>query len=108
MEEFNQELSNLGTPMPESHSEKIQTVMNMVMEFCSAYENSIKGKYTKLKKDQKKEPIGVGIRNNLITVFKELNKESCLETLSDQIIKATFINYSSSGLPGYPSFSAFQ
>lgn len=24
------------------------------------------------------------------------------------MIKATFVNYSSSGLPGYPPFSAFQ
>lgn len=32
--------------MPENPNEKIQTVMNMVKEFATAYEHSIKGKYT--------------------------------------------------------------
>lgn len=108
MDEFNNELTSLGSPMPEHPSEKLNTVMNMVLQFCTAYDNSIKGKYSKIKKEQEKEPVGVAIRNNLITVFRELNKDSCLETLSDQKIKATFVNYSSSGLPGYPSFSSFQ
>ena len=80
----------------------------MVKDFSMAYESSIKGKYTQVKKDQEKEPIGVAIRNNLISVFRELNKEACLETLDDKTIKATFVNYSCSGLPGYPSFSSFQ
>lgn len=37
--------------MPENPNDKIQTVMNMVKEFCDAYENSIKGKFTKIKKE---------------------------------------------------------
>lgn len=83
MEEFNQELNSLGSPMPENPSEKINTVMLMVKSFTEAYESSIKGKYTQVKKEQEKEPIGVAIRNNLISVFRELSKESCLESLQD-------------------------
>lgn len=94
--------------MPENTNDKIQIVMNLILEFVKAYDDSIKGKYTKIKKDQQKDPIGVQIRNLLISVFKELNKESCLKELSDQTIKGTFINFSNSGLPGYPSFSSFQ
>ena len=46
MEEFTSDLNALGSPMPENTNDKIQTVMNMVKEFSTAYENSIKGKYT--------------------------------------------------------------
>ena len=108
MDEYNGELQSLGQPMPDSAQDKVQIVMNMVLEFVTAYENSIKGKYTKIKKDQQKEPIGVQIRNLLIAVFGELNRETCLAALSDATVKGTFINFQSSGLPGYPSFSAFQ
>lgn len=55
--------------MPENDQEKIQLVLNMVIEFYNAYENSIKGKYSKIKKDKKKEPIGVAIRKLLGDVF---------------------------------------
>lgn len=37
--------------MPENSGEKLQIVMNLVMEFSNAYDTSIKGKYTKIKKD---------------------------------------------------------
>jgi hypothetical protein len=37
--------------MPENTNEKIQTVMNMVKEFANAYESSIKGKFTSVKKE---------------------------------------------------------
>lgn len=43
----------------------------MVISFCNAYENSIKGKYTKIKKDKKKEPIGVAIRKLLSEIFSD-------------------------------------
>lgn len=108
MDEYNYELQSLGQPMPENNQDKVQIVMNMVIEFVNAYDTSIKGKYTKIKKDQQREPVGVQIRNLLITVFKDLDKETCLKELSDQTIKGTFINFSNSGLPGYPSFSSYQ
>lgn len=69
--------------MPENSGEKIQIVMNLVLEFSNAYENSIKGKYTKIKKDQQKDPIGVQIRNLLISVFGELNRDVCMKELTD-------------------------
>lgn len=79
----------------------------MVIEFCNAYENSIKGKYTKMKKDKEKEPIGVAIRKLLGDVFKDHSQDKLNSLLSNKLIKATFVNYGASGLPGYPPFSAF-
>ena len=79
----------------------------MVINFCNAYENSIKGKYTKIKKDKKKEPIGVAIRKLLADIFQDYKQDKIDSILSKKLIKATFINYGSSGLPGYPPFSAF-
>lgn len=108
IEEFDQELRTLGTPMPENKADKIQVVLNMVIEFCLAYTNSIKGKYSKIKKKSKKEPIGVSIRRLLLDIFKDYKKDKLDSLLTDKLIKATFVNYGSSGLPGYPPFSAFQ
>ncbi len=108
IEEFNQELKTLGTPMPEDNADKIQVVLNMVIEFCLAYTNSIKGKYSKVKKNKDKEPIGVSIRRLLLNIFKDYKREKIDELLANKLIKATFVNYGSSGLPGYPPFSAFQ
>lgn len=77
------------------------------MQFCEAYKSSIKGKYSKIKKDNKKEPIGVQIRKHLMAVFQDYKTEKIDKILTDKLIKATFVNYGSSGLPGYPPFSAF-
>lgn len=107
IDEFNNELTSLGTPLPESDSDKIQSVLSMVIQFCNAYENSIKGKYTKMKKDKKKEPIGVAIRKLLSDVFRDYKTEKLDSLLSDKLIKSTFVNFGASGLPGYPPFSAF-
>ena len=60
-----------------------------------------------MKKDKKKEPIGVAIRKLLADIFKDYKKEKINKILTDKKIKATFVNYGSSGLPGYPPFSAF-
>lgn len=61
-----------------------------------------------MEKSKKKEPIGVAIRMLLGDVFKDYNKSKLDNLLSDKLIKATFVNYGASGLPGYPPFSAFQ
>lgn len=105
---YEQEYRLLGTPLPEMDSEKIQLILNMVTEFCNAYSNSIKGKYSRIKKDKEREPIGVSIRRLLLGIFKDYDQSKLDEILSDKLIKATFVNYSSSGLPGFPPYSAFQ
>lgn len=60
-----------------------------------------------MKKDKKKEPIGVAIRKLLSEVFHEHKTDKMDSLLHDKLIKATFVNYGGSGLPGYPPFSAF-
>jgi len=79
----------------------------LIMQFCEAYKSSIKGKYSKIKKDNKKEPIGVLIRRHLTSVFIDYDTKIIDDLLTRKLIKATFVNYGSSGLPGYPPFSAF-
>lgn len=46
-----------------------------------------------MKKDKKKEPIGVAIRRLLADIFKDHNKEKIDKILSDDLINATFVNY---------------
>lgn len=108
IEAYEQEYRQLGTPLPEADSEKIQLILNMVTEFCNAYSNSIKGKYSRIKKDKEREPIGVSIRRLLLGIFKDYDQSKLDEVLTDKLIKATFVNYGSSALPGFPPYSAFQ
>ena len=108
IEIYEQELRSLGTPLPGNDADKVQIVLNMVTELSDGYRNSIKGKYTKVKKGQEKDPVGVEIRRLLLTVFTDYDREKLEAILSDKLIKSTFVNYGSSGLPGYPPFSAFQ
>lgn len=107
IDSFEEELWSLGNPLPESEGDKIQVIMNLVTEFCGGYTNSIKGKYSKVKKGNEKEPIGVEIRKLLLDIFKDYDIKKIDEILSDKLIKASFVNYGSSGLPGFPAFSAF-
>jgi len=60
-----------------------------------------------MKKDKKKEPIGVAIWWLLSDVFRDYKTEKIDSLLSDKLIKSTFVNFGASGLPGYPPFSAF-
>lgn len=108
IESYEQEHRQLGTPLPDNGSEKIQLILNMVTEFCNAYSNSIKGKYSRIKKDKEREPIGVSIRRLLLGIFTDHDPNKLDEVLTDKLVKATFVNYGSSGLPGFPPYSAFQ
>ena len=108
IDEYDQEYRQLGTPLPEFDQEKIQLILNMVTEFCNAYSNSIKGKYSRIKKNKDKEPIGVSIRRLLLGIFKDYDQSKLDSILTDKLIKATFVNYGSSGLPGFPPYSAFK
>ena len=108
IDSYEQEMRTLGTPLPEYEADKVQLIMRMVNEFCLGYTNSIKGKYSKIKKTNDKEPVGVSIRRHLLDIFKDYDVAKIDEILSDKLIKATFVNYGASGLPGYPPFSAFQ
>ena len=42
-----------------------------------------------------------------MSVFSDYKTEDIDNILTNKLIKATFVNYGSSGLPGYPAFSAF-
>jgi GTPase SAR1 family protein len=108
IDSMEQEMRTLGTPLPEYESDKVQLIMNMVTEFCLGYTNSIKGKYSKIKKGNDKEPIGVEIRRLLLDIFRDYETAKLDDLLTDKLIKATFVNYGASGLPGFPPFSAFQ
>lgn len=108
IEEFEGEYRQLGTPLPELDQEKIQLILNMVTEFCNAYSSSIKGKYNRIKNKKDKEPIGVSIRRLLLGIFKDYDQSKLDGILTDKLIKATFVNYGSSGLPGFPPYAAFK
>ena len=44
IQEVSDRLNEMGTPLPEEPSEKLQMAWSMVMEFCAAFKNAIAGK----------------------------------------------------------------
>ena len=108
IEETERELRELGNPLPEYNADKLQLIYNLASEFCIAYKDSIKGKYIKNRDEKDKDPIGVEIRKLLINVFSDYDHSKIDGILTDKLIKASFVNYGASSLPGFPSFSAFQ
>jgi GTPase SAR1 family protein len=108
IEQTERELRELGNPLPDQSSDKLQLIYNLASEFCIAYKDSIKGKYIKNRDDRDKDPVGVEIRRRLIQIFNDYDLSRIDEVLSDKLIKASFVNYGASSLPGFPSFSAFQ
>lgn len=108
IEQSERELRELGNPLPEHNSDKLQLIYNLASEFCVAYKDSIKGKYIKNRDDRDKDPVGVDIRKLLIQIFQDYDHAKIDEVLTDKLIKASFVNYGASSLPGFPSFSAFQ
>lgn len=102
------ELRELGNPLPDHNSDKLQLIYNLASEFCVAYKDSIKGKFIKNRDDADKDPVGVEIRQLLIRIFQDYDLSRIDDVLTDKLIKASFVNYGASSLPGFPSFSAFQ
>lgn len=107
IESFEGELRALGAPLPEGQSEKLQLVINLIAQFSQAYADSIRVKYTKGKKGDR-DPVGVPIRKLFLEVFQEHRAEEVEQLLSDRQVKAVFVNYGASSLPGFPPYSAFQ
>ena len=54
-----EDLKELGPPLPVDHAEKMQLIWSMILEFLRSYENQIKGKFdarTKAIQDNKRGP----------------------------------------------------
>ena len=105
---YEKKLERLGQPLPDNDKEKENMIQKHVNEFVEGYISAVKGKYSKVHKNDDDQPIGVRIRLKLNKVFQEIDKEKMEKKLSDKVIKSAFINFSESGLTGFPSYSAFQ
>jgi GTPase SAR1 family protein len=108
VEVYDRKLEQLGQPLPESDKEKENMIQKHVNQFVEGYISVVKGKYSKVNKNDDDQPIGVKIRLKLNKVFQEIDKEAMEKKLSEKVIKSAFINFSESGLTGFPSYSAFQ
>ena len=105
---YEKKLERLGQPLPENDKEKESLVQRHVNEFVEGYISTVKGKYSRVNTNDKDQPIGVQIRLKLNKVFQEIEKTKMEKRLNDKVIKSAFVNYSGSGLTGFPSYSAFQ
>lgn len=108
VDDYDKKLERLGQPLPDNDKEKESMIQRHVNEFVEGYISTVKGKYSRVNTNDKDQPIGVQIRLKLNKVFEEIVMEKMEKRLSDKVIKAAFVNYSGSGLTGFPSYSAFQ
>ena len=108
IEVYEKKLDQLGHPLPENDKEKESLIQRDVNRFVEGYISAVKGKYSRVNTNDKDQPIGVQIRLKLNKVFQEIDKKKMEEKLTDKMIKSAFVNYSGSGLTGFPSYSAFQ
>lgn len=92
--------------MPVGKENKLQKIWKMVNEYVKAYENTIKGKYSKLKKE---EPSGAELRVHFKNIFKEIidGKQDLSDYLTDKAIEQAFVNFSGNSFPGMPTYGGF-
>lgn len=107
VDETLQKIEALGVPVPEGDSGKMTKIWEMVQKFVKAYEDTIKGKYSRVKSE--KEPTGAQIRVQFKNIFAEFfdGKDDLSDYLTDKQIEQAFINFEGNSFPGMPTYGGF-
>lgn len=102
------ELAQLGQPMPVDDIGKLNLLWNMLSEFCETYKNVIKGKYDSKRLSYIKDEGGYKIK----ALFKDLLGEfvgdyKATATYTDEKISYALTIHEGDSIPGFPSIDAF-
>ena len=100
-------LGMLGSNLPATSSDRMQLVWTMLNDYSKAYQNTIVGKYSKIKRDE--EPTGAQLRMSFVRIFEEIyhGKDDLSSFLTDKDIEHAFMNYDGDSFPGSPSYDGF-
>ena len=112
MQEAREKQKNLGDPLPQSNSEKMQLLWNMVTEFCGSFKNTISGRYDSkrsTKKIHKELTGGAKIKMYFYNLFGQFTTEkySATSQYSDRDIQRAIILHEGDNLPGFPAADVF-
>lgn len=112
VKETEDDLRDLGPPMPAEAPEKMQLLWNMITEFVQTYRNTISGKY-----DQKRYngasggrgelSGGAKIKLNFYKLYQELDGFQATQEYNDGDIETAIRMHEGDGLPGFPSVDVF-
>lgn len=112
--ETEDDLKDLGPPMPSESAEKMQLLWGMTTDFISTYKNAISGKY-----DSKRYGTsggaagkmelsgGAKIKMNFFNLYSEFNNYRATQDYNDMHIQKAIQMHEGDGLPGFPSVDVF-
>ena len=103
------ELKNLGPPLPKSSTEKLQLLWNMITEFWMNFRNTIGGKYISTSdKATKGVSGGARIKHYYYKIYKEyIGGYSATSSYSDVEIERAIKIHEGYSMPGFPSVDVF-
>ena len=103
-----EELADLGQPMPIDDAGKLSLLWSMLNEFCAMYKNVLKGKYDSKRQTYLKDEGGYKIKALFKTLLDEYtgNYKATGDYSDDDIDYALTIHEGDS-IPGFPSVDAF-
>ena len=112
MKDVKERLDDLGEGLPESDTDKLQLVWNMITDFCTIFKNSISGRYDykrSNKKISKELTGGAKIKMFFYNLFSHYatDKYSATTEYSDRDIERAIILHEGDNLPGFPSADVF-
>lgn len=117
MRENEQDLSELGPPMPTDQASKMQLIWTMVLEFLKTYENQIKGKVDARQMAMEARKAGgvakadiqggAKIKFYFYKLFSEYDSFNASQEYTDMVIEKAIVNLEGINISGFPSIDLF-
>lgn len=110
--EAEQELRDLGPPMPSQVADKMHLLWGMITEFVQAYKNQIGGKYDARRKQgtgpQRQELSGgARIKMGFYKLYSDLEQIKATQEYTDMMIERAIAMHEGDSIPGFPSVDVF-
>jgi vacuolar protein sorting-associated protein 1 len=112
--EAEQEVKDLGMPLPASAADKMHLLWNMITEFVQTYKNQIGGKYDARRAiksaggPQRQELSGgARIKMGFYKLYSDLDQMKATQEYSDMVIERAIAMHEGDSIPGFPSVDVF-
>ena len=106
IKKIEEELGELGEPIPEDRSGKINILLNLINEYCEIFRNILQGKIVK-RKNFLKEEGGFKIRKLFENLLKNYTNFNATKQYNNSYIKKIINKYQGYSIPGFPSIDSF-
>jgi len=109
-----QELRDLGPPMPSQMNDKMQLLWSMITEFVQTYKNQIGGKYDAKRRVQggggpMRQELSGGSRIKMMfyKLYADLEQVKATQEYTDMMIEKAIAMHEGDSIPGFPSVDVF-